>query len=172
MERIDLKLFLRYSTIFVFFACGLFILLDSFVFDNPVFDVNSDEKQSVNWDYLSDREKRNKVKMKESYKDLMAIGSIYLKYTNWELAIENFYWAKTLFPDRIQPRKNLCYSYFMMCQEDSRYCNKGKRELYYAMKYVDPTDLTTYSYLNNLVDLVGLEEVVELDEGEALALLY
>lgn len=172
MEDIDLRLFLRNTGIFIICSVFLFLLLDSLVFDNPVFSVTPNEKESISWDYLSEREKRNKAKMKASYQDLMVIGNIYVKERNWELAIENYYWAKTLFPDRIEPRKNLCYAYFMLCQEDYRYCKKGKRELYYAMQYADPSDEATFNYLSRLVDIAGLEQVVELEEGEALAVLY
>lgn len=167
------KLYLRYIIGSVIFCVCLYQVLNIYVFSNAVFDISYNEKQEINWEYLEEREKRNVEKMKKSYRELMAIGDIFVAQGNWDSAIENFYWAKTLFPENISPRKNLCYSYFMKCQEDTRYCSMGKKELYYAMQYVDPLeDNLTYQYLNNLVDLVDFKEVIDKPEDEALAYIY
>lgn len=167
------KLYLRYFLGAVMFCFCLYQVLNIYVFSNSVFDISQNERQITNWEYLEEREKRNAEKMKMSYQELMAIGDIFVGQGNWDGAIENYYWAKTLFPDNINPRKNLCYSYFMKCQDDKHFCSLGKKELYYAMQYVDPLkDHLTYQYLNSLVDLVDFEDIIDKPEAEALAYIY
>ena len=165
-----------HTRVALFILCGfvtLTIFFKSLVHDNPVFSFSASEKSAVSWEeYLSDREKRNEKAMKRSYAELMKEGNDLMKKNKWNLARQRFYFAKTIFPDKIAPRKNLCYSYFMMCQEDWRACDMGKRELYYAMKYVQPTDKISYEYLYHLVELVQMEEIVEMDEGAALAAIF
>jgi len=146
--------------------------MNKYVFDSDVFTFAPSERQTVDWEIKSDREKRNAESMKKSYGELMSMGRFYVDEQNWTLAVEQFYYAKTLFPDRIAPRKYLCYGYLVLCQDDWRYCNRGKRELYYAMKYVSPTDQNNYNYLSEMVSIAGLDNVVKLEEGEALAAIY
>ena len=40
------------------------------------------------------------------------------------------------------------------------------------MKYVQPSDKITYDYLQHLVELVEMDEIIEMDEGEALAVIF
>ncbi len=166
----------RYIKLTSFLIIGFLVLLFFFrkmVVNNPVFNLVSNEKQVSSWEqYLSNKEKMNLKKMKQSYAELMNMGKSYADDNQWILAREHFFLAKTLFPDRIGPRKHLCYSYLMLCQEDWRYCDRGRKELYYAMKYVQPTDKISYEYLYHLVELVEMEEIVEMEEGDALAAIF
>lgn len=149
------------------------VIFQQVVVDNPVFNTAASEQQTVSWEeYLSNRERMNEAKMKLSYQELMSLGRTFTSEKAYAEALHHFYLAKTIYPDKIAPRKNLCYSYLMLCQEDWRYCDKGKKELYYAMKYVQPEDKISYEYLYHLVELVQMEEIVEMDEGAALAAIF
>ena len=153
---------------------GLFILVVQLTsLNDSVFSIVPKEKKLYSLDeYVKIRDQRNKVKMKLSYDDLMINGDEDTKEENWASAIGNYYYAKSIYPDRIEPRRQLCYVLLMECQEDYRACDKAKKELYYAMKYVHPNDRTNLSYLEELVQLMDLESVIELDEQEALAQIY
>ena len=160
----------------IFIAIGCILLLGLFqhmVAVNPVFDLVASEKKSASWErFLVDRQRRNERKMKMSYRELMESGRELAAAENYEEAIHRFYQAKTIFPDKIAPRKNLCYGYLMLCQVDWRYCDMGRRELYYAMKYVRPEDKISYEYLSALVDLVDMQQIIEMDEGAALTAIF
>jgi len=171
--NIDYKRYVKYIGLFLIVSLVSFQLLNKYVFNNPVFSFSPSESQTTNWiQKLTPREKRNIKAMNKSYDLLMNLGSYALASEDWNDASRHYFYAKTLFPDRIESRKQLCYSYFMLCQEDWRACEMGKKELYYAMKYVDPNDQITYNYLQHLVDLADLNDIVDLDEGEALSAIY
>ena len=131
------------------------------------------EKQETVWEqYLSAREKKNIVAMNKSYDLLMNMGAHALSSEDWYDAVNHYYKAKTIFPERIEPRNNLCYSYFMLCRKDWRFCSQTKKELYFAMKYVSPSDLRSQNYLLHLVDQADMKDLVALEEGEALSAIY
>ena len=60
----------------------------------------------------------------------------------------------------------------MECQEDYRACDIAKREIYYAAKYVHQNDRTNKEYIDQLVRIMDLEDIVDLEEEEALAEIY
>ena len=160
--------------IYLTIALLLFILLSKQItIDTSVFNISPKSKEEFSWDaYVKDREKRNAIKMQKSYEELMLLGHIHSESSEWDKATENFFYAKSLFPDRIEPRKQLCYAFLMNCQADIRYCTQAKRELYFAMKYVDPADRRNMTYLSDLVALVQMEEIVDLSEEKAMAQIY
>ncbi len=171
--NIDYKRYLIYAGLFLVVSGVSYYLLDRYVFNNPVFSLVANEKQSTEWEqYLSLREKKNIVAMNKSYELLMNMGSFATSSEDWVDAANHYFKAKTIFPDRIEARKNLCYSYFMLCREDWRYCSQTKKELYFAMKYVKPSDQRSQNYLSHLVDLADINDLVALDEGEALSAIY
>ncbi len=170
---IHYKLYAKhFAVLLTVFVMG-YILIDKIVSESEVFNFSPNEKQKTEWVQKEDRRAvRNIAKMNQNYDLFMDLGSYVSSTKNWEEAAEYYYEAKVLFPERIEPRKNLCYSYFMMCREDSRLCNRAKRELYYALQYVDETDDLSANYLYHLAELSELEEIVELDEGDAMAAIF
>lgn len=145
------------------------------VFDinSAVFSIIPTEKEEFSWDeYVTQRERRNAISMRLSYEELMESGLTHTDEGRWSQASENFYYAKTIYPDRIEPRRQLCYTYLMRCQDDARYCDKAKKELYFAMKYVHENDYTNKNYLLSLVDLVDIHHILKMDESEALSIIY
>lgn len=152
----------------------LFALARSFVNHHPAFDFTTKEGQSYTWEeYLKDRQVRNIKKMNRSYSELMSLARTYLREERYQEAATTFFEAKTLFPERIDPRKNLCYTYIMQCRDKGGlYCKKAQREIYYAFKYVTETDRTNLEYLTELAALVKIEDLVDKSEEEALTEIF
>lgn len=151
-----------------------YIIYD-FVSHNPVFGpsqrVNEDIASS--WElYLKDRAKRNLRAMNMSYDELVAIAQSYEDIGERDIAVAHYYKAKTIFPERIEPRVQLCYLYLKQCQVDWRYCRSAKRELYYAEKYLDSADPDIQAYLSQLIDIMDMKDVVQMDEGAAMKLIF
>ncbi len=171
--NIEYKRFMVYCGLFLIVSILSYTLLNKYVFNSPVFSLAPNEKQATNWEQIMTiREKRNLVAMNKSYDLLMNMGSFATSSEDWYDAVNNYTKAKTIFPDRIEARKNLCYSYFMLCRRDWRFCSQTKKELYFAMKYVKPSDSRSQNYLLHLVDLAGMSDLVALEESEALSAIY
>ena len=58
-----------------------------------------------------------------------------------------------------------------MCIRD-RYCRQAKREIYYALKYVNDADPLNKQYIEQLADLVKLDTIAHMNEDDALTALY
>ena len=156
------------------FIIGLVLSVFNIIsLDDSVFNVvpNKEELYSLD-EYVMNRDRRNRVKMKISYDDLMINGDEDTKKEDWASAIGNYYFAKSIYPDRIEPRRQLCYVLLMECQEDYRACNQAKKEIYYAMKYVHSNDRFNKDYLDKLVQLMEMESLISMDEKEAMASIY
>ncbi len=151
------------------------IIIYDYAAHNPVFGpprfVPEDVVESRE-SYLKNREIRNIKSMNMSYDQLMQIGQSYQDIDEWILAIEYFKQAKSLFPTRIEPRVKISYLYLIACQEDWRYCRWAKREVYYAMKYIDNTNQETSQYLKKLVNLLDINALIAMEENEALTLIF
>lgn len=159
------------STILVFAA--IVFVVSRFIIGNPALD--KEQKEIVldspnNW--LEERQERNLASMNQHYAQFMTLGQANLDQEYVEVAVNHFFNAKSLFPERIEPRKNLCYSYMIRCQNDSRYCRQAKREIYYALKYVNDADPLNKQYIEQLADLVKLDTIAHMNEDDALTALY
>jgi len=150
-------------------------MLYQFINHNPVFGpprVNN-ENIASEWElYLTNRAKRNIRAMNLSYDQLIQLASSYEDIGEKQIAIQHYFQAKTIFPDRIEPRVRMCYLYLKECQEDWRYCRRAKKELYFAEKYMDTADAETQEYINKLISMLKMDDVVQMDEKDALALIY
>jgi hypothetical protein len=159
------------STLLVFSA--IVAVVSSLVIGNPAFD---NEQKEITLDspnnWLEDRQERNLASMNMHYAQFMSLGQANLSQKYIDVALRHFFNAKTLFPERIEPRKNLCYSYVVKCQSDSRWCRQAKREIYYALKYVNDADPLNKQYIEQLADIVKLDTVATMTENDALAALY
>ncbi len=159
------------STLVVF---SLLVLLISEIFvGNPAFDKKQkDIVLNAGDSWLEERQKRNLASMNQHYYQFMSLGQSYLKEMYIDVALNHFFNAKTLFPNRIEPRKNLCYSYVIKCQEDYRWCKQAKREIYYALQYVNDHDDTNMEYIQSLAEIVQLDTIMHMDEADALSAIY
>ena len=149
------------------------LIIDKVIMKSPVFDMTAREDQETFWEqYESDFKRRNLKKMNMSYTELMTLAEISMNEGDFQQAIQYLFDAKCLFPDRILPRKNLCYSYLMRCQDDLRYCRLAKREIYFAHKYVPDSDQRSRQYIDELAILTRVDTLLELTESEALTAIF
>lgn len=155
---------------------GIFLMavfIHTCVSYNPSEDDVHKEGQTMSWEeYIKDREERNLAKMNRTYMEMMSLGRVLVSEGRYGEAIERFYTAKTLFPYRIEPRKNLCYSFLMRCPDNGRFCRLAKREIYYALQHVKEDDIQSIQYLEQLVELVQMDDILSLPEGEAMAAIF
>ena len=159
------------STIVLFAV--IVIVIGKFLIGNPALE--KDQKEIVlespnNW--IEERQERNLASMNLHYSQFMSLGQANLDQEYVEVALNHFFNAKSLFPERLEPRKNLCYSYMIKCQADYRWCKQAKREIYYALKYVNDADPLNKEYIETLADLVQLDTIARMDEADALAAIY
>lgn len=150
-------------------------LLNDLISKSPVFGparfVNEDI--ASDWElYLTNREKRNLRAMNLSYDELIELASSYEEIGEQQIAIDHYYQAKTIFPERVEPRVRMCYLYLKRCQENWRYCRRAKKELYFAEKYMDKADKETQQYISKLISLMEMEDLIQLEEKDALAIIY
>lgn len=110
--------------------------------------------------------------MNLSYTELMAYGDAYAEQERWGAASDYYFNAKCLFPKRLSPRKNLCYTYLRLCPKNGRYCRYAKREVYYAMSYLDNGSQEDKEYLEKLINYLKMSDIIEMDEGTAMAEIF
>ncbi len=151
----------------------LVVLLSQFIIGNAAFDQKQKEiTLDAGNSWLEERQERNLASMNQNYSQFMTLGQSYLQEEYVDIALHHFFNAKTLFPERMGPRKNLCYSYLIKCQEDGRWCNHAKREIYYAMRYVDDSDEATKTYIQELAQMVDMDSLLQMEEGDMLSSIY
>lgn len=156
-------------------VCTMFLVFfyNDVIKNNPVFGPPTQEAATVSWDeYLADRQRRNIKKMNLSYDELMEIGDEYAAQQDWRSAIDYYFNAKTVFPTRMTARRSLCYALLMQCSSNGSRCNYAKREIYYASRQINDFDPETKEYIQTLVKMTDLEEVVEMEESDALASIF
>ena len=156
------------STFVVFGAVVLVVA--SLVIGNPAFDTTQKEiilESPNNW--LEDRQERNLASMNRHYSQFMTLGQANLNQEYVDVALNHFNNAKYLFPERLEPRKNLCYSYTVKCQQDNRWCKRAKKEIYYALKYVNTSDPLNKEYIESLADIVQLDTIAQMNESDAMS---
>lgn len=78
------------------------------------------------------------------------------------MAKEAFFLAKTIFPERIEPRINLVRSFSSLCYDKGFFCYDARKEINYAYRYIDSTDVPM---VNELDSLYALVKDIEFEEG-------
>ena len=167
----DLRPLLFMTVLMLFFGS----MLNDLISNNPVFGPPRalNEDIASEWElYLKNRQKRNLRAMNLSYDQLIELASSYEEIGERQIAIEHYFQAKTIFPERVEPRVRMCYLYLKECQVDWRYCRRAKKELYFAEKYMEKADIETQHYIAKLIGLMEMDDLVLMDEKDALALIY
>lgn len=157
------------------FALGWFVHLlsssDSFFSKVPYEDPQI-ELQEKKWDeYERQREIRNKLKMIKSYDELMSLGQEFTQRKNYHDAAAAYWYAKTIFPLKEEPRRFLSESYMKLCAEYGEYCKEAKKEVFYAFRYVKDSS----NYFPDMLDMAsGLDLYPHLDrhENDVMRMIY
>ena len=171
--RDNIKIQVKHLIAVGFIGLLIYMAITSISIYDSVFTGPTQESKISEWDsYLESRRKRNAKAMKLSYEDLMVIGQELLDENNLKEVIEAYKLAKSIYPESIDPRIRLSYIYLELCQSNGNACGYGKREIYYAMRYIDGADPTITNYLDRLVDHTDLQEVIVMEEGAAMSRIF
>jgi len=113
----------------------------------PVMQIHLDSIEMV--------KKQAKIRRLEFWYDKMLLAAYVHKRNGEEImAKEAFFHAKTIFPERIEPRINLVRSFSSLCYEKGFYCYDAQREIDYAHRYIDSTDTPMVYELDSLFALI------------------
>ena len=154
-------------------AILMYVSIDHFFVKNPVFDISQFQKEKMTREsFMTDQEIRNEAAIKRSYAELMTLGDSYMRDDNLRQARDYYFLAKNLYPTIIEPRKQLCYIDILLCQQNSRYCSYTKKEIYYAMQHVADDDDQGRAYILKLAELMQIDSLLTLNEGEALSAIF
>lgn len=108
------------------------------------------------------REARKLVRLEFWYDEMLATGYSQKDSSHLIMAKEAFFLAKSIFPERMEPRINLVRSFSELCYDKGFFCYEARREISYAYKYVDSTDIKMVVELDSLFALV---KDIDYEEG-------
>jgi len=100
---------------------------------------------------------RKELKLKKLefwYDEMLTTAYVQKDSSNLIMAKEAFFLAKSIFPERIEPRINLVRSFSELCYEKGFFCYEARKEINYAYRYVDSANVKMVSELDSLHILV------------------
>ena len=133
-----------------------------------------DRKISIDkeWDeYQEDLERRNKIKLRKSYDELMVRGETFTRRRNFHDAAACYYFAKSIYPEKEEPRRFLSLAYMNLCAHHGEYCGDAKKEVYYAFRYVPDTSFY-YADLLDMASALDLFPYLDMHESDVLPLFF
>ncbi len=96
------------------------------------------------------------------YDEMLTTANVHNENGEEIMAKEAFFLAKTIFPTRMEPRINLVRSFSSLCYDKGFFCYDARKEINYAYKYVDSTNVSMVRELDSLYVLI---KDVEFEEG-------
>ncbi len=96
------------------------------------------------------------------YDEMLTTAHVHNENGEEIMAKEAFFLAKTIFPTRMEPRINLVRSFSSLCYDKGFFCYDARKEINYAYKYVDSTNVSMVRELDSLYVLI---KDVEFEEG-------
>jgi len=140
----------------------LFYILSSFYKKQEVFKPQTPFLQKQ-MDSINLARKELKLKKLEFwYDEMLTLAYVQKDSSNLIMAKEAFYLAKTIFPERIEPRINLVRSFSELCYDKGFFCYEARKEINYAYRYIDSTDTKMKIELDSLYALV---KDIDYEEG-------
>lgn len=167
----DLK---KYKPILITALCAVVMLWSyhTFVYSNPVFEFSETSESLTRETFFSEQDKSIERNVRRSYAELMSIAQSHMHEEKIIEARSYYFQAKTLYPERMEPRKHLCYIDMLLCQQYEQYCSYTKREIYYAMQHASDNDPVSKDYIRSLASLIQMDSLLHLDEEEALSEIF
>jgi len=157
------------GTLFTIWFFNLMMSPDSFVAVKE-----EDQSISVNntWEeYLEDLDRRNDVKMKENYDDLMQLGVVFTDANNFRDAATCYWWAKTIYPYKEEPRRFLSEAYMNLCATHGEYCGDAKKEIYFAFRHINE-ESKFYSDILDMATALDLYPYLDMHESDVLPIFF
>ena len=124
------------------------------------------------WDeYQEDLERRNQIKLNRSYVELMKLGIDFTQKRNFHDAAACYYFAKSIYPDREEPRRFLSQAYINLCAHHGEYCGDAKKEVYFAFRYI-PDSSMYYSDILDMATALDLYPYLDMHETDVLPIFF
>lgn len=158
-----MKSLIRKEVFFLFFgSIMLFYILSSFYNRQEVFKPQTPFLQKQ-MDSIQQARKELKLKKLEFwYDEMLTMAYVQKDSSNLIMAKEAFFLAKSIFPDRIEPRINLVRSFSELCYDKGFFCYEARKEINYVYRYVDSTDTKMKTEIDSLYLLV---KDIDYEEG-------
>jgi|GEM_PF-1459407 len=117
----------------------------------PVFEIKKKSYLQTQADSVLLLREREKLERLEFwYHEKLQEAQIHADTMELIKATEDFFLAKSIFPERMEPRINLARIYATLCYDAGFFCYEAKREISYAHHYVDESDYKMNSELYKL----------------------
>lgn len=111
-------------------------------------------------DYTKAEEKKQRLvantlkrqTLEKSFAEMMDAGDGHMNSAAYVAAAQRYFDAKSIYPERFEPRIALCRSLFKLAQNADYYLPAAQKEIHYAFKYSHNTD-----------DQILLDELCQMD---------
>lgn len=100
------------------------------------------------------RKERKLARLEFWYDEMLSTAYNHNESGEEIMAKEAFFLAKTIFPTRMEPRINLVRSFSSLCYDKGFFCYDARKEINYAYKYVDSSDVSMVRELDSLFVLI------------------
>ena len=82
-----------------------------------------------------------------------------------------YYFAKSIYPEKEEPRRYLSEAYMSLCAHHGEYCGAAKKEIYFAFRYVRDTSFY-YSDLLDMASALDLYPYLDMQESDVLPIFF
>lgn len=132
----------------------LFYIVNSFLKKQPDVEPRKSYLQEQMDSIQQAREQLKITKLEFWYDEMLMTAYTQKDSSNLIMAKEAFFLAKSIFPERIEPRINLVRSFSDLCYDKGFFCYEARKEIHYAYRYVDSVDVAIVAELDSLYALV------------------
>lgn len=160
-----MKALISKEIIYVVLGSAMLFYIASYYYNKS--EVLKPQKPFLQVQMDSIQQARESLKLKRLefwYDEMLATAYAQKDSANLIMAKEAFFLAKSIFPERVEPRINLVRSFSDLCYNKGFFCYEARKEINYAYRYVDSLDTPIITELDSLYALVkdiNYEENVE-----------
>jgi len=149
------QLFKKPTLMLIGSALIILFLAHDYLTTSPVFKIKEVSYLDARKDsIIMEREKIKLAKLECWYDMKLVEAKIHADTAELIKATEDFFLAKSIFPERMEPRMNLARIYATLCYDAGFFCYEAKREISYAYNYVGKSDHYSSSDLDILHDKI------------------
>lgn len=82
-----------------------------------------------------ERLSKKRLLLNKSFEEMMCLGHDYMDNANYYEASKRYFDAKSIYPERFEPRIALCRSLMKLAENTDYYLPATQKEIYYAFNY-------------------------------------
>jgi len=132
----------------------------------PVFEIKETSYLQAKLDSVElERQKIKLARLEFWYEEKLNQAKNHADTLELIKATEDYFLAKSIFPERMEPRMNLARIYATLCYDAGFFCYEAKREISYAYHYIEDNDHHLSSELDMLdtkIKEVNFEQTSEI----------